>query len=174
MESRVEDELQGRDSLVCFVCLHKGRDYGIVVRSQSHGQSGKGQVSLPHVLVSHLRNTTVLTHFASALQIVADTQWAALPVSFRSWDTAKHRTESPFERDFMISVRLNHLHICFLLRRLLLTRVTEPDIPTLEVAQEMLRLVVEAILLRDELVNSGTTLGWKVSTSRFDIPVHLS
>ncbi len=74
----------------------------------------------------------------------------------------------------MISVRLNHLHICFLLRRLLLTRVTEPDIPTLEVAQEMLRLVVEAILLRDELVNSGTTLGWKVSTSRFDIPVHLS
>ncbi|UNI13592.1 hypothetical protein JDV02_000320 [Purpureocillium takamizusanense] len=100
----------------------------------------------------------------NALQAVADTQWAALPASFRAWDAEGHKAaESPFARDFMISVRLNHLHICFLLRRVLLSRVTEPDGSILAVAQEMLRLVVGAILLRDELANSGTTLGWKIA-----------
>ncbi|KAF6789403.1 hypothetical protein CMUS01_16328, partial [Colletotrichum musicola] len=71
--------------------------------------------------------------------------------------------ETPFERDFRISIRLNHLHVLFLLRRLVLNRVSEPDGPIIEVAQEMLSLVIEAVLVRDELANSGTTLSWKVA-----------
>lgn len=71
---------------------------------------------------------------------------------------------TPFERDFLISLRLNHLHVKFLLRRLLLDKPSEPDGPLIEIAQQMLALVVEAILTRDELANSGTTLAWKVSS----------
>lgn len=41
--------------------------------------------------------------------------------------------------------------------------MTEPDIPIIETAGQMLALVVEAILLRDQLTNSGTGLIWKVS-----------
>lgn len=40
--------------------------------------------------------------------------------------------------------------------------MTEPDIPIIETAGQMLALVVEAILLRDQLTNSGTGLIWKV------------
>lgn len=41
--------------------------------------------------------------------------------------------------------------------------MTEPDIPIIETAGQMLALVVETILLRDQLTNSGTGLIWKVS-----------
>lgn len=74
----------------------------------------------------------------------------------------KQSDHTPFERDFLISIRLNYLHITFLLRRILLRRLAEPDETVLEVAGLMLHLVVDAILLRDELVNSGTGLDWKV------------
>ena len=62
----------------------------------------------------------------------------------------------------LISIRLNYLHISFLLRRLLLPRLGEPDVAIIEVAQQMLHLIVEIILLREELANSGTGLDWKV------------
>lgn len=70
--------------------------------------------------------------------------------------------QSPFERDFLAHVRLNHLHVIFLLRLLLLNTPTEPDILIIQTAGQMLALVVEAILLRDQLTNSGTGLIWKV------------
>lgn len=70
--------------------------------------------------------------------------------------------QSPFDRDFLAHVRLNHLHVLFLLRLLLLNTLTEPDIPIIETASQMLALVVEIILLRDQLTNSGTGLIWKV------------
>lgn len=94
---------------------------------------------------------------------MAEEQWSALPERFRSVDSISDRTITPFERDFLISLQLNHLHVMFLLRRVLLDRLSEPDGPLIEIAQKMLALVVEAILTRDELTNSGTTLSWKVS-----------
>jgi hypothetical protein len=87
-----------------------------------------------------------------------------LPAHFRFEGSLKQSNITPFERDFLVSIRLNHLHISFLLRRLLLRRLAEPDVVIIEVAQEMLHLVVEAILLREELSNSGTGLDWKVCT----------
>lgn len=104
--------------------------------------------------------TTANAH--SALQTIADTQWDALPAHFRLEGDLKKSNNSPFERDFLISIRLNYLHISFLIRRLLLRRLAEPDVSILEVAQQMLHLVVDAVLLRDELANSGTALDWKV------------
>jgi hypothetical protein len=98
----------------------------------------------------------------SSLQITANAQWDALPPHFHFEGTLKQSNYSPFERDFLISIRLNLLHISFLLQRLLLHRLADPDVAIIEVAQQILHLVVEAILLRDELANSGTGLDWKV------------
>jgi hypothetical protein len=75
----------------------------------------------------------------------------------------KHCPHTSFERDFLAGVRLQHLHVLFLLRLLLLQSLTEPDMATIETAGQMLSLVVEIILLRDQLTNSGTGLIWKVS-----------
>ncbi|KAJ5103640.1 hypothetical protein N7532_004169 [Penicillium argentinense] len=100
---------------------------------------------------------------ASEIQRKAEEQWQALPAHFRLESSLKQCTGSPFERDFLAHVRLNHLHVLFLLRLLLLNTMTEPDIPIIETAAQMLALVVEAILLRDQLTNSGTGLIWKVA-----------
>ncbi|RKK09990.1 hypothetical protein BFJ66_g10993 [Fusarium oxysporum f. sp. cepae] len=53
-----------------------------------------------------------------ALQNLADKHWNALPIHFRVRDSIRNHSESPFERDFVASIRLNHLHLIFLLRRL--------------------------------------------------------
>lgn len=71
-------------------------------------------------------------------------------------------THSPFEQDFLISVQLNHLHVQFLLRLLLLNSLIEPDTSLIAIAGEMLSRVVEAILIRQETTDSGTSLIWKV------------
>lgn len=94
---------------------------------------------------------------------MAEEHWSALPERFRVSGGNPDHLITPFERDFLISLQLNHLHVMFLLRRLLLDRLSEPDGPLIEIAQRMLALVVEAILTRDELANSGTKLSWKVS-----------
>jgi hypothetical protein len=96
------------------------------------------------------------------IQEKAEAYWEALPPHFRLEGSLKQCTQNPFEKDFVAAVRLNHLHVLFLLRLLLLNTPAEPDMSITEVAQQMLSLVVEIILLRDQLVNSGTALVWKV------------
>ncbi|KAJ5540094.1 hypothetical protein N7504_000296 [Penicillium tannophilum] len=100
---------------------------------------------------------------ASAIQQKAEEQWLALPANLRLGGSLKHCTRTPFDRDFLAHARLQHLHVLFLLRLLLLNTMTEPDIPIIETAGQMLALVVECILLRDQLTNSGTGLIWKVA-----------
>ncbi|CAG8888125.1 unnamed protein product [Penicillium egyptiacum] len=90
-------------------------------------------------------------------------QWQHLPAHFRLESSLKKCTQGPFERDFVAGVRLHHLHVLFLLHLLLLKSPTEPDLPIIETAGQMLTLVVEIILLRDQLTNSGTGLIWKVA-----------
>lgn len=96
------------------------------------------------------------------IQCQAETQWQQLPSHFRLESSLKNCTQGSFERDFVAGVRLHHLHVLFLLRLLLLKSPTEPDLPIIETAGQMLTLVVEIILLRDQLTNSGTGLIWKV------------
>ncbi|KAI8398440.1 hypothetical protein FOFC_19651 [Fusarium oxysporum] len=98
-----------------------------------------------------------------ALQNLADKHWNALPMHFRVRDSIRNHSESPFERDFVASIRLNHLHLIFLLRRLAWDRLSETSGPLIEVAMETLKLVVELIVLREELSNSGSKLSWKIS-----------
>ena len=70
-----------------------------------------------------------------------------------------------FERDLLASIRLDQLHVLFLLQLSFLDTLTEPDSSILDISDQMLSLVVDAILLRDQLVNSGTGLVWKVCLS---------
>lgn len=60
-------------------------------------------------------------------------------------------------------MRLNHLHVLFLLRLALVHRVSEPDARLLAISADILGLVIEAVILKDCLANSGTSLIWKVA-----------
>ena len=87
-----------------------------------------------------------------------------LPHRFRLEGSLKNCGGTPFERDFMVSARLQYLHILFLLHSLLLDRSFEVDTLLLKISQEILSLVVEAIVLKNRLANSGTGLYWKGSS----------
>lgn len=98
----------------------------------------------------------------SEIRSRAETHWKSLPAQFRLDNDLKQCTQSPFERDFLAGVRLQHLHVLFLLHLLLLNSLSDPDLSIIDTATQTLALVVETILLRDQLTNSGTGLIWKV------------
>lgn len=85
--------------------------------------------------------------------------------------------QAPFERDFLLSVRLTYLQILFLLTNAVVTRgnvgIDDEELKLLQISQEILSLIVEAIVLREQLVNSGTSLLWKVQIyeSRLSAPL---
>ncbi|KAK1854267.1 hypothetical protein CCHR01_03119 [Colletotrichum chrysophilum] len=99
----------------------------------------------------------------------AQSQWMLLPPSLRLEGSMKRSDRTPFERDFLISARLNYLHILFLTQLVCLKSPPEPDKTIVELAQEILSLVVEAVVLRDQAVSSGTSTVWKV---RFRLSIH--
>ena len=88
----------------------------------------------------------------------------SLPPNFRLTGSLKHFKGSPFERDFLLSVRLKYLHVRFMLRLVCLESLADPEAEVLHIAEQMLALVVEAILFREYLVNSGSSTIWKAST----------
>lgn len=126
--------------------------------------------SLKEDIMEMLRDVKDDTYIerATAIQEKARAEWDSLPPQFRLDGSLKQFTGNPFERDFVASVRLNHLQVLFLVHLLLLNSPAEPNASIIEVAQEMLSLVTETILLRDRLVNSGTSLIWKVA--HFGLP----
>ncbi|KAH8423082.1 fungal specific transcription factor domain-containing protein [Aspergillus melleus] len=128
----------------------------------------------PHTCVQKIRYILMqiverkLANNRSAIQDRAEAQWRALPPHFQlEGSIRQHTRQSPFDQDFLVSVRLNQLHVLLLLRLLLLNTLADPDTSVVTVAGEMLALVVEVILNRDQLTNSGTGLVWKVSYLTF-------
>ncbi|KAJ2985507.1 hypothetical protein NUW58_g5488 [Xylaria curta] len=87
------------------------------------------------------RNRADYLQEVNTLQAMADTYWDALPSSFRLQSDIRLCPKRPVELDFLIN----------------------PSEALIEIAQQMLHLVVEAVLWRDELANSGTTLSWKIA-----------
>lgn len=64
----------------------------------------------------------------------------------------------------MANMKLNYLHVHFLLRLACVHHMTTDRDPELfRISMEMLNLVVETIMLKDQNINSGTSLVWKVS-----------
>lgn len=64
----------------------------------------------------------------------------------------------------MVNMKLAYLHVQFLLGLALLRPITtNPDPELFSISMDMLSLVVESIMLKDQIINSGTSLVWKVS-----------
>lgn len=86
--------------------------------------------------------------------------WSRLPEHFKITDTLPlHDRHTPYELDLLLDCRLQYLQIL-----LLLYGGTRRDgLEILDVSEEIMSLVVDAVILRDRIVNSGTSLIWKVS-----------
>lgn len=88
--------------------------------------------------------------------------WLDLPAHFRLTTSLAESKGSPFERDFLANQRLEYLHTHFHLGLTCLQSSTDPSDSLLGIAAQMLSLIVEMIMLRSKLVNSGSHLLWKV------------
>lgn len=93
---------------------------------------------------------------------MAEQNWSLLPQHFQLHTNIRQCAQDSFERDFIGSVQLNHLHVLFLLNMLLLRAPNEPSPSIVDIAEQILCILVDMILLRDQLTNSGTSLVWKV------------
>lgn len=117
---------------------------------------------------AHISRSHMLTlKIPSDLQKRTDQQWEALPDNFRMEGSLKHYERGSWERDFLASTRFNYLHVQFLLRLLCLGPPADPDPAFVSLAQEILSLVVEVIVLRNQLVcSTGTSFEWRVSRGK--------
>ncbi|KXH34928.1 hypothetical protein CSIM01_01964 [Colletotrichum simmondsii] len=109
------------------------------------------------------KNMTDVTKNIREFRGKVEALWQDLPGHFRLGSSLRECQQSPFERDFLAHIRLDYLHNLFLLGLVSQQPISEPNDELLKVAIEMLSIVVEVILLRDQLVNSGTCLIWKVA-----------
>jgi hypothetical protein len=108
------------------------------------------------------RSWTILTALSN-IRSAAETQWAAIPTYLRLDGPLSSYNQRHVEIDFLVSARLNFTHVKFLLELTITPRVSSPGIELLRTSADMLSLVVEAIVLKQRLANSGTSLVWKVS-----------
>lgn len=104
-----------------------------------------------------------LVDLGRVIESEAEAHWSSLPSHFRLENPLRAYDREPIERDFMVSARLNHLHIKFMLRLAALRQLPpESDPQLLAVGNNILKLTVNQILHRDRLQNSGTSLVWRV------------
>ncbi|XHG07179.1 hypothetical protein AWENTII_010339 [Aspergillus wentii] len=101
---------------------------------------------------------------ARLIETDAHAQWTAVPQSYRLEGSLKACDRRPVERDFMVNMKLNYLHVQFLLRLALVRpMITDPDPELFTISMDMLSLVIETIMLKEQMINSGTSLVWKVA-----------
>ena len=97
------------------------------------------------------------------MQAEAESLWSLLPPQFRLESNLESYNRQPIELDFMVSARLNHLHVQFLLRLALVSSIHEPDPQLVAISSNMLSIVVQGMIFKDHLANSGTSHIWRVS-----------
>lgn len=112
--------------------------------------------------VFRMRNSSDQIERADMIRYDLEQLWLELPAHFRLTTSLAASRGTPFERDFLANQRLEYLHTHFLLGLIELQKHPEPNESLLGVAGEMLSLIIEIILLRNKLVNSGTSWLWKV------------
>ena len=108
------------------------------------------------------RHCSVLTALSN-IRSAAESQWAAIPTYLKLDGPLSSCNQRHVEIDFLVSARLNFAHVKFLLELTITPRISSPGIELLRTSADMFSLVVEAIILRQRLANSGTSLVWKVS-----------
>lgn len=98
----------------------------------------------------------------SLLKPKFEASWSFLPTRFRLTGSLMSSSDSPIERDFAASARLNHLHVLFLLQLSCEERNNELEPELWATSSEILNLVNEENMLKEHLVSSGTGLLWRV------------
>jgi len=98
----------------------------------------------------------------------AESLWHSLPDQLRLQNSVvPYQDRSSCERDLLLGMRLTFLQTLFLTKTVAVTRGNltseKEELDLLQISREMLALTVEAVILRDQLVNSGTSLLWKVT-----------
>ncbi|KAJ9622825.1 hypothetical protein H2204_011434 [Knufia peltigerae] len=98
----------------------------------------------------------------------AEALWGSLPTHLKLQGSLRTLQDHvPFERDLLLDIRLTYLQILVLLKSGDVTRgdvdSDDEELETLHISEEILSLVVEAIILREKLANAGTSLLWKVA-----------
>ncbi|RKK91727.1 hypothetical protein BFJ68_g16112 [Fusarium oxysporum] len=89
--------------------------------------------------------------------------WITLPDHFKLSTSLRHSHADPFSNDFIVGLRLDYLHTLFLLHLASSKQMSQPGDALLAISGEILSHIIEVVMLRDRLVNSGTSLSWKVS-----------
>lgn len=89
-------------------------------------------------------------------------QWEDVPQHYRLEGSLKSYDRTPIELGFLISALLNYSHVLLLIQLALVRRDIEAETQLVKTAQLMLRRVIEALLLKGQLANSGTGLVWQV------------
>lgn len=105
----------------------------------------------------------------SLIKNMIEEQWAAMPAVFKLDGPLSSCRQGPVELDFLVSAKLNFTHVRFLLELHTALPISHPSIELLQASAEMLSLVVEAIVMRQKLANSGTSLVWKVCSSPYRV-----
>ncbi|KAJ5136703.1 hypothetical protein N7448_005257 [Penicillium atrosanguineum] len=101
---------------------------------------------------------------ARPIDVDTHAQWNGVPESYRLDCNLKACGRRPVERDFMVNMKLNYLHVQFLLQLALFNPMTmNPNPELVRISLDMLGLVVETVMLKDQIINSGTSLVWKVA-----------
>ncbi|KAF4948065.1 hypothetical protein FSARC_13830 [Fusarium sarcochroum] len=96
------------------------------------------------------------------LQRVEDL-WNTLPSHFKLSTSLRNSRIDPFSNDFIVGLRLDYLHTLFLVHLTTSKQMAQPGDTLLDISGEILSHITEAVMLRDRLVNSGTSLTWKVA-----------
>ncbi|KAJ4402705.1 hypothetical protein N0V91_007080 [Didymella pomorum] len=100
---------------------------------------------------------------AACIRHATELAWAAIPNTLRLDKPLSSYNQRHVEIDFLVSTKLNFAHVKFLLELTITPRVPNPGVELLRISADMLSLVVEAIVLKQRLANSGTSLVWKVA-----------
>lgn len=114
--------------------------------------------------VKRLRRPEYHPDECSEIEEEADKLWLTLPSHFRWEGSVKEmRDRKAIERDFMISARLNLLHVRLMLGLAIARNLAEPESGVVTTAAAMLRLAVDAAVFKERLISSGTGLVWKAN-----------
>ncbi|KAF2020495.1 hypothetical protein BU24DRAFT_445707 [Aaosphaeria arxii CBS 175.79] len=115
------------------------------------------------VLNLHKEPHEVRLQRANHIRNAVATQWSEIPAKLRLDKPLCEYDRPHVEIDFLASAKLNFAHVRFLLELTITPRVSSPSSELLRTSADMLSLVVEAIVLKERLANSGTSLVWKVA-----------
>ncbi len=96
----------------------------------------------------------------SSIRSAIHSRWSDLPPDLRLEGDLRLCHRTPLERDLLASVRLQHLHVAFLLEIVLAGRLSYPPVGLIEASARLLRLTVQVGLLKEHLGNSGTDMTW--------------